>query len=102
MKKRGGGNTLGAMKAKLTRHANEYIQEIQEEQKEKIIKEIKKNKLRWGEIIHKLELADQDFDNWYDSPVIPERIFWTGEEFEFCLKILKNRLKQIRQENKKS
>lgn len=96
---RGGQNTFGALKAKLTRHANEYIKEAQEQSDLQKRKEIDKNKIRWGNIIDKLKIEDKDFDDWYDNfSEIPDYIYWTGESFEVALKVLKKRLNKIRQE----
>lgn len=94
------GNTLGALKAKLTKHSNELVRKYQEEERNKKIKEIKKNKQRWIRAINKLKILDPYFDSWYESPEIPDIIKWTGEEFENVLKILRSRLREIKKEIK--
>ena len=93
-----GNNSYGGLKGKLTRHYNEYIRECQERERERKEKEIKRNRRRWIRAIDKLKLNDKKFDEWYDSNAIPEEIKWIGDEFEKVLKVLRKRLRQIKQE----
>lgn len=100
---RGGQNTFGALKAKLTRHAREYMVEYREEEYFRKKKEIENNKDRWVKIIDKLKLEDVDFDDWYDNMSdIPDWITWTGESFEMVFVTLKKRLNKIRQNRRKN
>lgn len=94
------GNTFGALKAKLTRHSNEYIKLWQEEEETRKNKEIQKNINRWTVAIAKLKEVDTNFDRWYDSEAIPEVIKWTGKDFEDILSVLRKRLRFVKKENK--
>jgi len=97
---RGGNNSFGYLKGKISRHANEYIREYQEDEDNKKRKEIETNKDRWYNVIEDLKIEDESFDNWYDnSPYIPDFISWLGEDFESVLSVLKTRLKFIRKES---
>lgn len=92
------GNTYGALKGKLTKHYREnlvYWNEMEDDRKRK---EIKVNQGRWDRAIERLKVSDPEFDTWYDTDAVPEEIIWTGEKFETILKILRKRLKSVRQE----
>lgn len=94
------GNTLGALKAKLTRHALEDLKLSQEYEQERRAKEIIRNKERWERAKDRLRKEYSLFNDWYDTDAIPEIIYWRGERFETVLKILRKKLKEVRQENK--
>jgi len=83
-----GNNTYGALKGKLTRHHNERVREYEEER----ISEILRNKDRWFSVVEGLKEIDKDFDEWYDSDVIPEEIRWRGKEFEEVFYTVNERL----------
>ena len=97
MRRRGGGNSFGALKGKLTRHANENIRKWEDEERSRKVKEIESNKSRFYRAIDRLRINDSEFDNWYDSNAVPEYIHWTGKEFEDVLKIMRKRLKSVKQ-----
>jgi hypothetical protein len=89
------GNTLGALKGRLTKHYREWLKIYNDDKQQ----EIRENQGRWSAAIDELKSIDKNFDEWYDGDAIPDYILWTGEEFEMIFKIVSDRLEEKRNES---
>ncbi len=95
------GTKLGWLKARQTMKEMDIVNDSIDSDYYATRRETENNQEIWRITLDYLKKLDQDWEEWYDSPAVPEKIdFDNGERFQKCLKILWDRIKFLKQGDK--
>jgi hypothetical protein len=94
------GTKNGYIAARQTLKELEYIRDMSPNPKgftEGFRKEVANNMFIWSFTLELLKEIDVSWEIWYDSPVLPKEIVWTGKQFQEALGLLWERIKFTKQ-----
>jgi hypothetical protein len=93
------GTKSGWVAARQTMKELEYIRDMSPNPKgftEGFRKEVANNMFIWSFTLELLKEIDVSWEIWYDSPILPKEIVWTGMQFQKALGLLWERIKFIK------